>query len=62
MYQALGMLAAFGLGTVLFVVAVRAAALRLGIGWRDALMYFGVLPQRDEALLPRRAPAPPPGR
>ena len=62
MYQALGMLACFGLGMALFVVAARAAALRLGIAWRDALMYFGVLPQRDDALSPRRAPAPPRAR
>jgi hypothetical protein len=58
MYQALGMLAAFGLGMVLFGVAVRAVALRLGIAWRDALLYFGVLPQRDE---PRRRAARPRG-
>jgi hypothetical protein len=59
MYQALGMLAAFGLGMVLFVMAARAAALHLKIGWRDALMYFGVLLQRDEGFSPRRAAARP---
>ena len=62
MYQALGMLAAFGLGIALFVVVARAAALRLGIAWREALMYFGVLAQRDEALSSRRAPTRPRGR
>jgi len=58
MYQALGMLAAFGLGMVLFAAALRAIAFRLGIAWRDALTYFGVLPQPDE-VLPPGAPVPP---
>ena len=57
MYQALGMLVAFGVGTVLFAAAARGVAFRLGIAWRDALTYFGVLPHRDEVLAPRRAPA-----
>jgi hypothetical protein len=57
MHQALGMLAAFGLGMVLFALAARAVALRLGIAWREALTYFGVLPQGDEAFSPRRAAA-----
>lgn len=61
MYQALGMLVAFGLGTALLAVAARAVALRLGIAWRDALRYFGVLQQRDEPFSPRRAPARPRG-
>lgn len=62
MYQALGMLVAFGVGMVVFVTAVRAVALRWGITWRDVLTYFGVLPQQDEPFGPRRAPARPRGR
>ena len=59
MYQALGMLVAFGLGMAVLAVAARAVALRLGIAWRDALMYFGVLPQAEDGVPPRRAPASP---
>jgi hypothetical protein len=61
MYQALGMVFAFGVGMVLFAAAVRAVALRWGIAWREALTYFGVMPE-DEPFPARRAPARPRGR
>jgi hypothetical protein len=62
MYQALGMVVAFGVGMVLFGAAVRAVALRWGIAWREALTYFGVMPEQDEPFPARRAPARPRGR
>jgi hypothetical protein len=62
MHQALGIVVAFGLGLALLAATVRAVALRWGIVWRDALTYFGVLPEQEEAVRVRRAPARPRGR
>ncbi|MFL5819424.1 MAG: hypothetical protein ACJ76S_01890 [Solirubrobacteraceae bacterium] len=57
MHQVLGMLAAFALGIMLFGALTRAVVLRLGLRWRDALMYFGVLPYPDDLLRSRQRPA-----
>lgn len=51
------MLAAFALGIMLFGALTRAVVLRLGLRWRDALMYFGVLPYPDDLLRSRQRPA-----
>jgi len=53
-HDVLYLLAGWVLGLVLCVVVVRAIVLRYRLPWRATLIYFGLLPHPEEALLPRR--------
>ena len=54
MHDVLYLLAGWVLGLVLCVVVVRAIVLRYRLPWRATLIYFGLLPHPEEALLPQR--------
>ena len=53
MHDVLYLLAGWVLGLVLCVVVVRAIVLRYRLPWRATLIYFGLLPHPEEALLSR---------
>ena len=57
-WLALGMV----VGIVLCAVLARLIVRRWRLPWRQALMYFGLMPYPDEAPLKRPAPAEPNAR
>ena len=53
MQDVLYLLVGWALGLVLCVVMVRAIVVRYRLPWRATLIYFGLLPHPEEALLSR---------
>lgn len=63
MEQFLALGVAWTLGVVVCAALAARVTTRLGLPWRESLMYFGVLPYPDEAALGRRlAPGRPRAR
>ena len=54
--------AGMAVGIVLCAVLARLIVRRWRLPWREALMYFGLMPYPDEARLERVAPAEPSAR
>ena len=48
----------WSVGVVVCAVLVRRVTLRLGLPWRAALMYFGVVPYPEELAIADRRNAP----
>ena len=48
---------AWWVGVVVCTVIARRVVVRLGLPWRETLMYFGVMPYPDEVLV-RARPEP----